>query len=93
MPETPKKLVSSRAEFWVTTATRSPGADPERVEAGRLGASAPADLGVRRASPRRGRLIGLVDDADSVGIQLLGAAEEVVDGQRQPSWPPTLRAR
>ena len=28
LPLTPKKLVSSRAEFWLTTATRSPWAMP-----------------------------------------------------------------
>jgi hypothetical protein len=27
-------------------------------------------------------LVGLVDDADAVGVEQLGAAEEVVDGQR-----------
>jgi hypothetical protein len=26
-------------------------------------------------------LVGLVDDADSVGVDLLGASEEIVDGQ------------
>ena len=28
LPLTPKKPVSNRAEFWLTTATRSPGAMP-----------------------------------------------------------------
>ena len=52
LPLTPKKLVSSRAEFWLTTATRSPWPMPERVEPGGLGPRPLGDLRATSARPR-----------------------------------------
>ena len=82
-PLTPKNEVNRRAEFCDTTATRSPAANAERVESGGLGAArARAISRPRQRTPRRRRLVGLVDDADAIAVDELGPLEEVVDRQR-----------
>ena len=81
-PDTPNRAVSRRAELWLTIATRSPTPMPERVEPGGHRPGPLGHLAVGDRAPRLGRLVGLVDDAVAVGVEQLGAAEEVVDGQR-----------
>ncbi len=57
-------------------------ADPEGVEPGRLRAGPERHLTIRARSPTGGRLIGLVDEADPVGVDLGGATQEIVDRER-----------
>ena len=57
-------------------------ADTEGVETGGLGSGQLADPAPRRLAPRRGRLVGLVDDGHTVAVDGDGAVEEVSDSQR-----------
>ena len=67
-------------------------ADPEVVQGGGLGARELAHAPVGQLSERRGRLVGLVDDADPVAVHECGALQEVVDRQRHPHpGPPRTR--
>ena len=54
----------------------------EGVEPGRHRLGAAGHLAVRDRAPRFGRLIGFVDDRHAIGVEQLGAADEIVDGQR-----------
>ncbi len=56
--------------------------DPERVEAGCETPGALGHVAVRDRAPRLGGLVDLVDDCRAVGVEQLGPAEEVVDGER-----------
>ena len=82
LPLTPKKLVSSRAEFWLTTATRSPWPIPSASSPAACARARSRDLTPRELAPGGGRLVRLVDHSDPVGVDQLGAAQEVVDGER-----------
>ena len=55
------------------------GTDAEGVEAGGHGPGVLGDLPPCHASPAVGRLVGLVDHADAVAVDVLGAIEEVED--------------
>jgi hypothetical protein len=64
-------------------------ADPQAVERRRLGACQLGDAGVGQLSPRRRRLIGLVDHAHAVGVDERGALEVVGDRQRNSHGSPS----
>ena len=64
------------------TATRPPTGTPSSIQPGGLGAGVRRHLAVGEFAQTRRGLIGLVDDGDPVGIDLLGAVEEVANGQR-----------
>ena len=72
LPLTPKKPVSSRAEFWLTTATRSPGAMPSASSPAACARARSRDLRPRQLPPRGRGLVRLVDDPDPVGVDQLG---------------------
>ena len=57
------------------------GCDSQCVEACGDLSGPVGDVRVGECAPGRCGLVGLVDDADSVGVDLLGASEEIVDGQ------------
>ena len=62
---------------------RHPLADPD-AELVQPGGHRPRPLGhlpVRERVPRLGGLVRLVDDPDAIGVQQLGAVDEVVDGE------------
>ena len=65
-----------------TIATRSPRTDAEGVEAGGHRPGVLGDLPPRHPSPAVGGLVGFVDDADAVAVDVLGAVEEVEDVER-----------
>ena len=69
------------------------GADAERVEPGRHRPGPRGHLAIRDRSPRLGRLIRLVDDRRPIGIDQFGAAEEVVDGERNLHGREPIRPR
>jgi hypothetical protein len=74
-------------------------ADAELVEPGLQGPSAAGDLAVAHLAQRRRRLVGLIDDADPVGVDELGPVEEVAGGQGHAHagsrglWPAAPAAR
>ena len=97
-PLTPKNDVNSRAEFCEITATRPPDGHAERVELRGLRPRVRGDLPVGQRPEAGCRLVRLVDDPDPVGVDGLGAVQEVPDGQRvehvsllgrmsRPLWP------
>ena len=81
-PATPKNDVSSRALLWLTTATRSPTPMPSSSSLAACRRGEGAHLGVRQVAQRRGGLVGLVDDAGPVAVDLHGAVDEVGDAER-----------
>ena len=56
--------------------------DAEGVEAGGHRPGVLGDLPPRHPSPAVGGLVGFVDDADAVAVDVLGAVEEVEDVER-----------
>ncbi len=84
---TPKKLTNRRARVLADDRHPLALADAALVERGRLRACQLADATVREraqallARPRCAG-IGLVDDADPIGIDELGSFELIGDGQR-----------
>ena len=91
-----RTTVSSRAELCDTIATRSPWPDAEPVERRRPGpgpARASSRVGERRPSDGAG-WSGSSTNADAVGVDGHGPAQEVADGQRNLHGPnPTARCR
>ena len=57
-------------------------ADAELVELGSLGPGELAHAGVGQVTERRRRLVGLVDDADAVGVHRQGTVQEVGGRER-----------
>ena len=58
------------------------GTDPESVEAGGHRSGVLGDLSPCHPPPAVGGLVGLVDDADAVAVDVLGTVEEVEDVER-----------
>ena len=81
-PLTPKNEVSSRAEFCETTATRPPTGTPSWSSRAACARALAAISPVGQLAQARRRLVRLVDDPDPVGVDVLGAVQEVPDGQR-----------
>jgi len=65
----------------VVTDHRDPRAlgDAEGIETRGLCAGTLCDLAVGECRPRRGGLIGLVDQCDAIAVHLLGPAQEIDD--------------
>ena len=92
-PDTPNSAVSKRAEFWLTIATRSPVPMPSASSPAAIARRPRGHFAIRDRAPRRRGLVGFVDDGRAIGIDEFGAAEEVVDGERNLHGREPIRRR
>ncbi len=81
LPLTPNKAVKQSSRVVADDGDPLADADPHGVERCRLGPGSRGHIGVCDGAPRLRRLCRFVDDRVAMRIDLLGASEEIVDGE------------